>query len=110
MSARRHMYSRIKMNYLGPAGLSIVVFSFIMFVLSLLCVLKVLFTPVWGAILGILSLVSAAVGLTMAVIARNEIVANVQTGDEFAVSGMVVGIVMCTLSSAILTIWFILFT
>lgn len=107
---KKFKYSRIKMNYLGPAGLTIVVSSFILLALAVLSIFRLIFTPVVGAILGILALVCASVGLTMAVIARNEIVANVQTGDEFAVSGMVVGIVMCTLSSAALAVWFILFT
>lgn len=104
------MNYHIKLNVLGPTGLSINVLSFVLTLLSALSIFKLIFTPTVGAILGILALVAASVGLTMAVIARNEIVQNVQRGDELAISGMVVGIVMCALSVAALTLYFVLFT
>ena len=45
----------------------------------------------------------------MTAIARSEIVLNAQFGDEYAVSGMVVGIVVCALSVAFLVLYFVLF-
>lgn len=110
MASYNRTFKRIKMNLLGPTGLSINVLSFIMNVLGWLCTFRIIPAPVIGAILGILALVAAAIGLTMAVIARNEIVINVQRGDELAISGMVVGIVMCTFSASLLAVWFILYT
>ena len=59
--------------------------------------------------LGILALVASSIGLTMTAIARSEIVQNAQYGDEFAVSGMVIGIVVCVLSVAALVLYFVLF-
>lgn len=102
------MHSRL--NYLALAGFLLSLVSFLLTVLASLCILSVLFTPTAGAILGIAALVSSSVGLTMTGIARSEIVQNAQFGDEFAVSGMVVGIIVCTLTLVTLTLYFILFT
>ena len=100
---------RSRMNYLAPAGFILSIAAFLLAVLSGLCVFGVLLTSTWGAIIGIISLVCASVGLTMTGIARSEIVQNAQPGDEFAVSGMVVGIVVCAFSVAALVLYFVLF-
>ena len=65
--------------------------------------------PMIGAIAGILALVASSVGLTLTAVARSEIVQNAQYGDGFAVSGMVVGIVVCALSIAALIVYFALY-
>lgn len=101
------MHSR--MNYLALAGFALSLTSFLLTVLSALCILGVMLSSTVGAIVGILALVCAAIGLTMTGIARSEIVQNAQFGDEYAVSGMVVGIVACVLSIAALALYFILF-
>ena len=94
------MHSR--MNHLALA-------SFVLTVLSALCIFGVMFNSTVGAIIGILALVSSSIGLTMTGVARSEIVQNAQFGDEFAVSGMVVGIIACVLSVAALVLYFVLF-
>lgn len=101
------MHSR--MNYLALAGFALSLTSFVLTVLSALCILGVMLSSTAGAIVGILALVCAAIGLTMTGVARSEIVQNAQFGDEYAVSGMVVGIVACVLSIAALVLYFILF-
>ena len=98
-----------KMNALAPAGFSLSVFSFLMSVFSGLCTFSVILNPTFGVIAGIVALVASSVGLTMTGIARYEIVQNAQYGDEFAVSGMVVGIVVCAFSVAVLVLYFVLF-
>ncbi len=101
------MHSR--MNYLALAGFALSLFSFVLTVFSALCIFGVMLSSTVGAIVGILALVSASIGLTMTGIARSEIVQNAQFGDEYAVSGMVVGIVACVLSVAALVLYFVLF-
>lgn len=98
-----------RMNYLAPAGFSLSILSFLLTVFSALCIFGVMLNSTVGAIAGIIALVSSSVGLTMTGIARSEIVQNAQYGDEFAVSGMVVGIVVCVLSVAALVLYFVLF-
>ncbi len=88
-------------------GLSI--FSFLLTVFSCFCIFGLILNSMIGAIAGILALVSASIGLTMTAIARNEIVQNAQYGDEFAVSGMVIGIVVCAFACAALVLYFVLF-
>lgn len=97
------------MNYLALAGFALSIFSFLLTVFSALCIYGVMLNSTVGAIVGILGLVAASVGLTMTGVARSEIVRNAQYGDEFAVSGMVVGIVACALSIVALTLYFVLF-
>ena len=99
-----------RMNSLAPAGFALSVFSFLLTVFSALCLFNVILNSMIGAIAGILALVASTMGLTMTAIARFEIVQNAQFGDEFAVSGMVVGIVVCVLSVAALALYFILFS
>ena len=101
------MHSR--MNYLALAGFALSLLSFVLTVLSALCIFGVMFNSTVGAIIGILALVSSSIGLTMTGVARSEIVQNAQFGDEFAVSGMVVGIIACVLSVAALVLYFVLF-
>lgn len=101
------MHSR--MNYLALAGFGLSIVSFLLTVFSALCVFSVILNSTIGAIVGILALVASSVGLTMTGIARSEIVQNAQYGDEYAVSGMVVGIVVCVLSVAALVLYFVLF-
>jgi len=96
------------MNQLAPSGFALSVLSFLLTVFSALCLFGVILNPTIGAIMGILALVSSSVGLTMTAIARSEIVQNAQFGDEFAVSGMVVGIVVCVLSVTALVLYFVL--
>lgn len=98
-----------KMNYLAPAGFALSLLAFVLTLLAALCIFGVIFTPTAGAIIGIVALVASAVGLTMTGIARSEIVQNAQFGDEYAVSGMVVGIVVCAFSVAALVLYFVLF-
>lgn len=98
-----------RMNYLAPAGFALSILSFLLTVFSALCIFGVMLNSTVGAIAGIIALVSSSVGLTMTGIARSEIVQNAQYGDEFAVSGMVVGIVVCVLSVAALVLYFVLF-
>lgn len=100
---------RSVMNYLAPAGLALSILAFLLTVLSAFCVFGLILNATLGAILGIVALVAAAIGLTMTAIARSEIVQNAQYGDGFAISGMVVGIVVCALSIAALTLYFIFF-
>jgi len=97
-----------RMNQLAPSGFALSVLSFLLTVFSALCLFGVILNPTIGAIMGILALVSSSVGLTMTAIARSEIVQNAQFGDEFAVSGMVVGIVVCVLSVTALVLYFVL--
>lgn len=101
-----HLHSR--MNPLALAGFVLSVVSILLAVFSGLCTFSVILNSVWGAISGILALVAASVGLTMTGIARSEIVENAQYGDEFAVSGMVVGIVVCAFSIAALVLYFVM--
>lgn len=101
------MHSR--MNPLALAGFSLSLLSFLLAVFSGLCTFGVMLTSMVGAISGILALVAASVGLTMTSIARSEIVEKAQYGDEFAVSGMVVGIVVCAFSVAALVLYFVMF-
>lgn len=98
-----------KMNPLALAGFALSIFSFLLTVFSSLCIFGVILNSTVGAIVGIFALVAAAIGLTMTGVARSEIVQNAQFGDEFAISGMVVGIVACVFSVAALTLYFILF-
>lgn len=97
------------MNYLALAGFALSLLSFLLTVLSSLCIFGVLLNSTIGAIIGILALVASSVGLTMTGIARSEIVQNAQFGDEYAVSGMVVGIIVCVLSVAALVLYFVMF-
>ena len=101
------MHSR--MNPLALAGFSLSLLSFLLAVFSGLCTFGVMLTSMVGAISGILALVAASVGLTMTGIARSEIVEKAQYGEEFAVSGMVVGIVVCAFSVAALVLYFVMF-
>ena len=98
-----------KMNYLALAGFALSLLSFVLSVLAGLCIFGVLFSSTVGAIIGIFALVCSAVGLTMTGIARSEIVQNAQYGDEFAVSGMVVGIIVAVFAVAALVLYFVLF-
>ena len=100
---------RSVMNYLAPAGFALSIAAMVLTVLSALCVFGVIFNSTVGAILGILALVAASMGLTMTSIARSEIVQNAQLGDGYAISGMAVGIVACVLSVAVLVLYFALF-
>ena len=99
-----------RMNSLAPAGFALSLFSFLLTVFSALCLFSVILNPTIGAIAGILGLVASSMGLTMTAIARSEIVQNAQYGDEYAVSGMVVGIVVCVFSVAALVLYFVLFS
>lgn len=101
------MHSR--MNYLALAGFALSIFSFLLTVFSCLCIFGVMLNSTVGAIVGILALVTSSIGLTMTGIARSEIVQNAQFGDEYAVSGMVVGIIACACSIAALVLYFVLF-
>jgi len=98
-----------KMNWLAVAGFTLSILSFLLTVFSALCTFGVIINSTVGAIVGIAALVVASVGLTMTGIARSEIVQNAQFGDEFAVSGMAVGVVACVLSVAALVLYFVLF-
>ena len=98
-----------RMNYLALAGFVLSLLSFLLTVFSCLCIFGVMLNSTVGAIVGILALVASSIGLTMTAIARSEIVQNAQYGDEFAVSGMVIGIVVCVLSVAALVLYFVLF-
>jgi len=97
------------MNSLAPAGFALSILSFLLTVFSGLCMFGLILNTTIGAIAGIAALVASTMGLTMTAIARSEIVQNAQFGDEYAVSGMVVGIVVCVLSVAVLALYFILF-
>ncbi len=98
-----------RMNQLAPSGFALSILSFLLTVFACLCIFGVILNSTVGAIVGILALVASSVGLTMTAIARSEIVQNAQFGDEYAVSGMVVGIVVCVLSVAALVLYFVLF-
>jgi len=98
-----------KMNPLALAGFALSLVSFVLTIIASLCIFGVIFTSTAGAIIGILGLVASSIGLTMTAIARSEIVHNAQFGDEYAVSGMVVGIVVCAFSVAALVLYFVLF-
>jgi len=98
-----------KMNPLALAGFALSLFSFVLTILASLCIFGVMLSSTVGAIIGILGLVASSIGLTMTAIARSEIVHNAQFGDEYAVSGMVVGIVVCAFSVAALVLYFVLF-
>jgi len=98
-----------RMNSLAPAGFALSILSFLLTVFSGLCMFGLILNTTIGAIAGIAALVASTMGLTMTAIARSEIVQNAQFGDEYAVSGMVVGIVVCVLSVAVLALYFILF-
>jgi len=98
-----------RMNSLAPAGFALSILAFLLTVFASLCIFGVMLNSTVGAIVGIVALVSASVGLTMTAIARSEIVQNAQFGDEYAVSGMVVGIVVCVLCVAALVLYFVLF-
>lgn len=97
------------MNSLAPSGFALSLLSFLLTVFSCLCIFGVILNSTVGAIAGIAALVASSIGLTMTAIARSEIVQNAQYGDEYAVSGMVVGIVVCVLSVAALVLYFVLF-
>ena len=101
------MHSR--MNRLALAGFALSILSFLMTVFACLCIFGLILNSTVGAIVGILALVASSVGLTMTGIARSEIVLNAQFGDEYAVSGMVMGIVVCALNVAALVLYFVLF-
>ncbi len=98
-----------KMNYLALAGFALSLISFVLTVFAALCICGMFLSSTLGAIVGIVALVCAAVGLTMTGIARSEIVQNAQFGDEYAVSGMIVGIVVCAFAVAALVLYFVLF-
>lgn len=98
-----------KMNPLALAGFALSLFSIVLTILASLCIFGVMLSSTVGAIIGILGLVASSIGLTMTAIARSEIVHNAQFGDEYAVSGMVVGIVVCAFSVAALVLYFVLF-
>lgn len=98
-----------QMNYLAPAGFALSVLSFLLTVFASLCIFGVMLNSTVGAIVGILALVASSLGLTMTAISRSEIVQNAQYGDEYAVSGMVVSIVVCVFSVAALILYFVLF-
>lgn len=100
---------RSMMNYLAPAGFALSVAGLLLTLVSALCVAGLILSGTVGAIVGIVALVASSVGLTMTAIARSEIVQNAQYGDGFAVSGMVVGIIVCALSIAALILYFILY-
>ena len=100
---------RSVMNYLGPAGLALSIIGFLLTLLSAFCISGLFLKPMIGAIAGILALVASAVGLTLTAVARSEIVQNAQYGDGFALSGMIVGIVVCALSIAALIVYFSLY-
>lgn len=100
---------RSMMNYLGPAGLALSVAGFLLTLLSAFCISGLFLKPVIGAIAGIVALVASSVGLTLTGVARTEIVQNAQYGDGFAISGMVVGIVVCALSVAALIVYFVIY-
>ena len=97
------------MNCLAPAGFALSIAAMLLTVFSALCVFGLILNSTVGAIAGILALVLASVGLTMTSIARSEIVQNAQFGDGYAISGMVVGIVACAISVAVLVLYFVLF-
>ncbi|MBQ8507471.1 MAG: hypothetical protein IJ466_08605 [Clostridia bacterium] len=98
-----------KMNRLAVAGFMLSIFSFLLTVFSALCTFGVIINSTVGAIVGIAALVASSIGLTMIGIARCEIVQNAQFGDEYAVSGLAVGIVACVASVAVLVLYFVLF-
>lgn len=98
-----------KMNPLALAGFALSLLSVLLTILSAFCIFGLIFSTTLGAIIGILGLVASSVGLTMTAIARSEIVQNAQFGDEYAVSGMVLGIVVCAFSVAALVLYFVLF-
>lgn len=100
---------RSVMNYLGPAGLALSIAAFLLTLLSAFCIAGLFFKPLVGAIAGIVALVAASVGLTLTGVARSEIVQNAQYGDGFAVSGMVIGIIVCALSAAALIVYFAIY-
>ena len=100
---------RSVMNYLAPSGFFLSVVASLLTVFSALCIFGLILNATVGAIVGIIALVAAAVGLTMTAIARSEIVQNAQFGDGYAISGMVVGIVACALSAIALILYFVLF-
>lgn len=101
------MHSR--MNWLAVAGFALSIFSFVLTVFAALCTFGLIINSTVGAIAGIFSLVASSVGLTMTGVARSEIVQNAQFGDEYAVSGMAVGVVACVFSVAALVLYFVLF-
>lgn len=98
-----------RMNYLAPAGFALSLLSFLLTAFSSLCIFGVILNSTVGALVGILALVASSLGLAITAISRSEIVQNAQYGDEYAVSGMVVSIVVCVLSVASLLLYFILF-
>ena len=100
---------RSRMNYLALAGFVLSLLSFLLTVFSCLCIFGVMLNSTGGAIVGILALVASSIGLTMNGIARSEIVQNAQFGGEYALSGLVVGIVTCAFSIAALVLYFVLF-
>lgn len=101
------MHSR--MNRLALAGFALSILALILTIFATLCIFPVILNSTVGAIVGIIALVASSIGLTMTGIARSEIVQNAQFGDEYAVSGMVVGIVACVVSVAALVLYFVLF-
>ena len=101
------MHSR--MNKLALAGFALSILALLLTIFAVLCIFPVMLNSTVGAIVGILALVASSIGLTMTGIARSEIVQNAQFGDEYAVSGMVVGSVACVLSVAALVLYFVLF-
>ena len=98
-----------RMNCLALAGFVLSLLSFLLTVFSSLCIFGVMLNSTVGAIVGILALVASSIGLTMNGIARSEIVQNAQFGDEYALFGMIVGIVTCVLAIAALVLYFVLF-
>lgn len=101
---------RSKMNGLALAGFALSIVSFLLTVFSALCIFPVMLHPTVGAITCILALITASIGLTMTGIARSEIVQNAQFGDEYAVSGMIVGIIACACAIAAMTLYFVFYT
>lgn len=98
-----------RLNRLAVAGFALSIVSFVLTVFASFCIFGLILNSTVGAIVGILGLVASSIGLTMTGIARSEIVQNAQFGDEYAVSGMAVGVVACVLSVAALVLYFVLF-
>ena len=97
------------MNCLAPSGFALSVIASVLTIFSALCIFGLILNSTVGAIVSIVALVTASIGLTMTAIARSEIVQNAQFGDGYAISGMVVGIVACAISVAALVLYFVLF-
>ena len=98
-----------RMNCLALAGFVLSLLSFLLTVFSSLRIFGVMLNSAGGAGVGVLALVASSIGLTMNGIARSALVQNAQFGDEYALSGMIVGIVTCVLAIAALVLYFVLF-